>query len=114
MPDHKWLDLQEEGRDWLTLVHQIGSHWIRTLAPFRNILAGEEVGFFERARNGCRGQRPEPSRSVRIDSTQIQMTCASSARCDELETKLGSAEPSPLSMGYPAVEGDPLIIREVL
>src|SRR5690349_13767535 len=51
MPERKWPELRGMGQDWTTPVHQSGSHWIRTLAPFRNILAGEEVGFLDGARN---------------------------------------------------------------
>ena len=46
-----------------------------------------------------------------IDSTRV--TCASSALCDALEEKLGSPEKFELSMSYPAIEGDPLIIQSL-
>ncbi len=51
MPEAKCSELQEDDQGWIAFVHHFGSPWIRTLAPFRNILAGEEVGFLERARN---------------------------------------------------------------
>ena len=56
MPEAKCLEsLEERGGVRTVSVHQIGSPWIRTLAPFRNILAGEEVCFLDGAGNRYRG-----------------------------------------------------------
>lgn len=45
VPTVKCLKLlwMEEG--CILLMHHFGSHWIRTVAPFRDILAGVEVWF---------------------------------------------------------------------
>jgi hypothetical protein len=63
MPEAKYPDLQEEEGGWSAWVHQFGSPWIRTLAPFRNILAGEEVCFQAPFANNT---RHSPNRNKRI------------------------------------------------
>ena len=46
-----------------------------------------------------------------IDSTRV--TCATSEVCDALEQKLASPARFELTMDYPAIEGDPLIITGI-